>query len=148
MRRLRLEALADAPRDFDSTLERERVMTTAEWGEWIAGGATFILEAGSAPRGIVAGVPHRDDPRAVYLISMWVHPSIRGSGAADALVGAVIGWAEEREAEVVCLDVVASNDRARGCYERNGFRATGRTFTRGRDGIVEMAMELRLDPGS
>lgn len=58
---------------------------------------------------------------------MWVDPAIRGSGAADDLVAAVIGWAASEHASIVRPDVVQHNTRARHFYERLGFRETGHT---------------------
>jgi GNAT superfamily N-acetyltransferase len=144
VRGLRLEALADAPEAFDSTLEGALAWTAPDWERWLARGATFVLEAPEGPRGIAAGVPHDADPAAVFLESVWVHPSRRGTGAADALVAAVLAWAREEGAAEVLLHVGRYNDRARRCYERNGFLATGREIVRGRDGLVEIEMEARI----
>jgi ribosomal protein S18 acetylase RimI-like enzyme len=41
----------------------------------------------------------------------------------------------------VRLKVIQGNDRARGFYERMGFRATGREEIRQRDGRMEVQME-------
>lgn len=64
-----------------------------------------------------------------------------GPGAAAALVGAVVDWARNEGARVVQLQVVASNARARRCYEKHGFTPTGRTSIRERDGAIEWQME-------
>jgi len=73
-----------------------------------------------------------------------VHPSIRGSGAADALVAEVIAWASADGARAVRLQVVQANVRARRAYERHGFRVTGRTDARARDGVIEVEMERAM----
>ena len=39
------------------------------------------------------GVPDGSDPDRAHLFGMWVAPAARGTGAADALVAAVVGWA-------------------------------------------------------
>ncbi|HEY4905354.1 MAG TPA: GNAT family N-acetyltransferase, partial [Candidatus Sulfotelmatobacter sp.] len=75
----------------------------------------------------------------------WVHPKIRGSGGADELVAAVIAWAQSEGAKLVRLKVIQGNDRARGFYERMGFRATGREEIRQRDGVIEVQMERLVD---
>ena len=49
----------------------------------------------------------------------------RRPGAGDALVQAVLEWAESAGASAVRLDVVEGNTAAIGLYERNGFRFTG-----------------------
>jgi len=83
------------------------------------------------------------DPAIVHLMAMWVHPALRGSGAASALVQAVLAWAEGRGASSVRLDVIDGNDRARRLYERHGFQPTGHSAMRPRDGAREVQMEWR-----
>jgi GNAT superfamily N-acetyltransferase len=78
--------------------------------------------------------------RVVHLMAMWVHPDVRGTGAADVLVSSVKTWAAQAGATQVRLNVVESNCRARRCYERAGFRATGRQDVVERTGDVEIEM--------
>jgi GNAT superfamily N-acetyltransferase len=144
VRSLRLQALSDSPDAFDSTLEREIARTTSEWQKWISDGATFILERPDGPKGLAAGVPHWTEPTAVFLMAMWVHSELRGTGAADALVAAVLAWAEAEGAADVWLHVGKRNDRARRLYERNGFRLTGNEIVRELDGLVEVEMRCAL----
>jgi GNAT superfamily N-acetyltransferase len=140
LRALRLQALTDSPRAFASTYEREVARTTEDWRRWLATAATFILEAGGEPRGLVAGVPDQDDSSIIHLMAMWVHPDIRGTGAADALISSVKAWAAQVGASQVRLKVVVGNDRARRCYERAGFRLTGRQSVLEKNGDVEIEM--------
>lgn len=53
---------------------------------------------------------------------------------------AVVGWAAEVGAAEVRLNVVESNARARRCYERGGFRVTGRRGTVAKSGEAEIEM--------
>ena len=145
LRELRLQALSDAPDAFGSTYERELARTTSDWQRWLSSGVTFILDEPEGAHGIVAGRRDATDPAVVHLMAMWVHPSIRGSGAADGLVAAVLAWAESEGATVVRLDVVQANDRARRFYERNGFRPTGPEAVRERDGRIEVQMECLVN---
>lgn len=145
LRELRLQALSDAPDAFGSTYERELGRTLWDWRRWLSPGVTFILEGPEGASGIVAGSRDAGDPTIVRLMAMWVHPSIRGSGAGDALVAAVFSWAQAESARVVQLDVVGRNLRARRFYERNGFRLTGRENVRERDGEIEVQMERAVD---
>jgi RimJ/RimL family protein N-acetyltransferase len=62
-------------------------------------------------------------------------------GGGDALVEAVVDWARTEGASVVRLQVMEDNRRARRFYERNGFRLTGQTRLREKDGAVELQME-------
>jgi ribosomal protein S18 acetylase RimI-like enzyme len=141
---IRLEALSESPEAFGSTLDRERARTPADWKKWLSPSATFILETTIGLQGIVAAVPDLTEPAVVHLMAMWVHPALRGSGAASALVQSVVAWAEERDASSVRLDVIEDNHRARRLYERHGFRTTGHISVRPRDGARELQMERRI----
>jgi ribosomal protein S18 acetylase RimI-like enzyme len=144
LRELRLEALTEAPDAFGSTYRRELERTTADWQRWLSPGLTLILEDAGRARGLVAGMHDAEDRGIVYLMAMWVHPALRGSGAADALVTEHLAWARSVGARLVRLGVMATNDRARRLYERHGFRLTGRETVRGADGRIELQMELPL----
>jgi GNAT superfamily N-acetyltransferase len=136
VRTLRLAALADSPDAFASTLDLEVAWSLSDWQEWISRGATFIAEDSNGPKGIVAGEPNWDDPGSAFLIAMWVHPVLRGTGTADKLVACVLSWARAEGASGVWLHVDKGGDRARRCYERNGFHATGREIVRRREGLL------------
>ena len=129
---MRVQALTDSAEAFGSTLEREMARTEEDWRKWIAPGVTFFVLADGAPRGLVAGVyDAQDRDRRAFDGDVGI-PLIRGSGAADSLVTSVKEWAAEVGASEVRLNVVESNARARRCYERGGFRITGRRGTVGK----------------
>ncbi|MGA8037474.1 MAG: GNAT family N-acetyltransferase [Candidatus Acidiferrales bacterium] len=140
LRELRIAALTDSPRAFSSTLDRELARTTEDWKKWFAPGVTFVLEADGQARGLVAGMRDAKDAAVVQLMSMWVHPGLRGMGAAARLVASVQGWAEELGATQLRLDVVENNVRAQRCYERAGFRVTGKQGVVEKSGDVEIEM--------
>jgi ribosomal protein S18 acetylase RimI-like enzyme len=148
LRQLRIQALSDAPTAFGSTLDRELNRSAAEWARWLTPTATFLLEVEGVPKGLAAGVPDQTDPGLVYLMAMWLHPALRGSGAADRLVHAVLTWATSIGADLIQLDVIQGNEAAIRLYERHGFRPTGHTAMRARDGAVEIQMERSLPPAS
>jgi ribosomal protein S18 acetylase RimI-like enzyme len=77
---------------------------------------------------------------------MWVRPDSRGKGAADALVSSVKSWAAEMGAASVRLIVNEDNTSARRCYERCGFRPTGRRSVLERTGDIEIEMICNLHP--
>lgn len=140
LRALRLSAMTDAPEAFGSNYDRELARTVADWTRWLAPGATFLVEApDGAAVGLVAAVPDAAAP-VVHLMAMWVDPIARGSGAADALVEAVVAWASARGVATVHLHVEKQNTRARRLYERHGFRATGHEIAGGRADFVEVEM--------
>lgn len=148
LRELRLQALSDSPDAFGSTYEKELARTTADWRRWLSPGAIFILQDAAGARGMVAGVHDETDAAVVHLMAMWVCPALRGSGAGDALVAAVLSWANSRGATSVRLRVIQENDRARHFYRRNGFRYTGQEEVRQRDGMIEMQMERSVQSSS
>jgi ribosomal protein S18 acetylase RimI-like enzyme len=54
-----------------------------------------------------------------------VHCEWRGVGLGAALIEAAGSWAREHGVEMIALSVLDSNPRARGLYERLGFKVTG-----------------------
>jgi len=146
LRALRLQALSEDPDAFGSRYDRELARTTADWQRWLSPGATFILDAPGGANGLVAGQLDAADPTVAHLMAMWVHPAIRGAGAADQLVAAVIAWAASADAQTVRLDVFRANTRARHFYQRLGFRETGHTTVHETDGRVEARMERPVRP--
>jgi GNAT superfamily N-acetyltransferase len=148
LRRLRLAAMTDSPEAFGSTYEREAARTADDWARWIANGSTFLADStAGVPNGLVAAIPDRVDPSVVHLMAMWVDPTARGTGAAEALIAAVVSWASARGATTVRLHVEKQNARARRVYERNGFRATGREHPSTRPGMIEVEMVVALEIG-
>jgi ribosomal protein S18 acetylase RimI-like enzyme len=148
LRGVRLQALSDTPEAFGSTYDRELARTTADWQRWMSPGATFILDDAGGAKGIIAGMRDERDAAVVHLMSMWVDPALRGSGAAEALVASLLAWAETEGARQMRLAVIQTNDRARRFYERLGFRENGRQGVRERDGAIEVEMERAVAPGN
>ncbi|WP_435593521.1 GNAT family N-acetyltransferase [Nocardia sp. bgisy118] len=78
-----------------------------------------------------------------------VHPSARGTGVADALVGAVVDWARGGAHRQLHLWVVEDNDLARALYTRFGFAETGRCKPAlDNPDVTEIEMSLPLDSGT
>jgi len=148
LRELRLRALTDAPDAFGSSIERELARTDEQWRWWVDAAATFVLVVGddAAFGGMAAGVADLEVDHRAHLIAMWVAPEHRRLGAASQLVDAVCEWARDRRARDVHLHVADGNEAAERLYERCGFRRTGETFVRERDGAVEHELARRLRP--
>ena len=125
LREVRLRALTEAPHAFGSTLERELAFDESTWRERAAAGRTFLARRAGQVVGLAGyyAEPGRADER--QLVSMWVDPYARGSGAAALLVTAVREAAAAEGARTLTLFVADGNDRARCLYERLGFRCTG-----------------------
>jgi ribosomal protein S18 acetylase RimI-like enzyme len=68
-----------------------------------------------------------DPPDAVHLWGMWVAPEARGRGLGRALVEHVVGWARERGAAAVLLDLTDTERTAAAAalYSSLGFAPTG-----------------------
>jgi ribosomal protein S18 acetylase RimI-like enzyme len=149
-RPVRLAALADAPGAFGSRL--------ADWSDapedrWrtrlsIPGALDLVAYDGDHPVGMASGVPGEGD--RAELISMWVDPTARGRGVADALVDAVARWAVETGAAVLELAVMPDNARARRTYRRLGFADSDVSGDALPDGRYEVVMLRALAglPGS
>ena len=128
LRRLRLRALADAPRAFASTLEAELAFPDDVWRRRAGddpGSATFIASDGGADIGLARIFAEPDPPGRTHLVSMWVDPGHRRRGVARTLIDRAVRWATEHRADEVILWVADQNAAARRLYERIGFRPTG-----------------------
>ena len=124
-RAARLDALADAPEAFGSTLVDWIDATDDRWRARIHDVPfNVIARRDDKPVGQVSAT-HNEPAATVELISMWVSPTVRGMGVGDALIEAVISWATSRQAHTVELSVKVSNKPARRLYERNEFSLAG-----------------------
>jgi ribosomal protein S18 acetylase RimI-like enzyme len=141
-RRVRLAALREAPGAFGSTFAGESRLTEADWVRRLANEmrAVFVAEDDGEVLGLAAGAPDDEDPKAGFLVSMWVHPRARGRGHGDALVQTVLRWLAASGCELVRLHVTEGNDPAAELYRRNGFALSGHQLRRDRDEVLELEM--------
>ena len=126
-RTTRLRALEESPQAFGSTLERELAFDDDTWVSRLDHGAWFLAWSGDQPVGMACGIPEEGRPDLRQLVAMWVDPSVRGTGAAAALVEQVVAWAADDGAASVYLWVAEGNDRALRLYRRLGFEPTDET---------------------
>ncbi|RZS44317.1 ribosomal protein S18 acetylase RimI-like enzyme [Herbihabitans rhizosphaerae] len=122
LREIRLAALADAPRAFGSTVDRERAFGEERWREWTRRAQVFLGVVDGVPKAIAAGMLEAGE---VQLISVWAAPGARGTGLASATISAVIDWACAEGHPRVRTWVVEDNPTAARLYERLGFQTTG-----------------------
>jgi ribosomal protein S18 acetylase RimI-like enzyme len=127
LRRLRLLALRDTPEAFGMGYQQDAARPPESWRQWIVGNPPFGAFVGDEPRGLVgfsrqtaANLSHRGT-----LTAMYVAPELRGTGAATALVEALLDHART-QVEQVHLSVNADNPRAARFYRRMGFVEYGR----------------------
>jgi GNAT superfamily N-acetyltransferase len=156
LREVRLAALADAPEAFWRTLDEELARPMADWRERARLGAvgdvdvTFLAARDGAVVGSVSAYTPSAAPELRELAAMWVAPAARGTGAADALIAAVVGWARSAGAGGVRLWVVPTNGPARRVYARHGFVVIGGPEPVTDDPAVKVyvPMLLTLDPAA
>ncbi|MGC9154421.1 MAG: GNAT family N-acetyltransferase [Ferrimicrobium sp.] len=139
-RSLRLQALADAPYAFGSTLEQWSGKSDQEsrWRDRLRNSAlALVCLFDHQPAGMVATTT----PTAgeTELVSLWVSPEFRGRGVGDRLIGEVLRWASERDLAQVRLYVREMNRAAIALYERHGFVDTGERCDE-MDGMCEVSM--------
>jgi ribosomal protein S18 acetylase RimI-like enzyme len=151
LRAIRLEALADSPSAFGSTLAETAARPAEYWQRRAAdnaageGSVLFVAEGPEGWCGLAGGYLDERDPGSADLISMWVRPSCRGQGLGERLVDAVVGWAREQGLRQVALWVTESNTGAIRLYERCGFQSTDETQPLpSNPNLIERRMILRL----
>ncbi len=65
------------------------------------------------------------DKKNIELVQLYVLKEFHGAGVAQALMNFALNFARERNNEIIYLSVWEYNFRARGFYEKNGFKNTG-----------------------
>jgi RimJ/RimL family protein N-acetyltransferase len=125
-RAIRLEGLQLHPEAFGASFESEAAQSLDWFAERLGDRAVY----GAFRRGELVGVSGfypQTTPKLRHkgvLWGMYVRPSSRGTGTAQALVERVIEHAQGR-VELLHLTVVRTNDRARRLYTRAGFTEYG-----------------------
>ena len=119
---IRLEALADSPHAFSSTLESEQGQPLERFAARLAD--DFVLGAFSGPHLVgVAGFYVQPKPKHRHkgmLWGMYVRPDHRAAGIGRKLVEAIIAHARQH-VELLQLFVIADNLPARRLYASLGF---------------------------
>jgi ribosomal protein S18 acetylase RimI-like enzyme len=123
-REVRLAALRDAPYAFGSTYEGEVGASESSWRSRLEARTRFVAQSGREVVGTVAGGSSGLSGIAA-LTALWVAPAARGRGVGEALVSAVLAWAQDSDYEQVVLWVVEGNSPAERLYDRIGFKRTG-----------------------
>lgn len=141
-RRVRLDALKEAPYAFGSTHAGEVELDETSWRQRLKRGTTFVAEVDGTIAGTVA-TRASEVTGVAALIAMWVDPRYRRRGVGDALVKTVIEWTTGQGYDSVFLWVTAVNANAERLYARNGFVRTGASQDV-RPGELEYEMSKRL----
>jgi len=145
LRTIRLESLRDTPEAFGSTYDDTLLFSNDEWRSFAQQRCYFLAERDGAVVGMISGGFNDAHPGTHWMYGMYVTPSDRGTGSAQALVRSVSDWARGEGAEELFLHVGSSVARARAFYEKLGFRPTGDTFELHRDtSLVLLTMKRSL----
>lgn len=124
LRDVRLAALLDSPDAFMTTHAEAAAYSEAEWRRRPVTAAMFGAFRDGKACGMVGTFPPEEPDGRRVLVAMWVAPSARGSGAADALISAALDHAAGVGARTVELEVAPGNERAERVYARHGFQVT------------------------
>ena len=126
-KKLRLEALAEAPYAFGDTIEEAQQRTDKEWESSLleGDGKLFIAKYDGSPVGMarVRRSPNAASSSGLY--SMWVSPSARSKGIGKALMNAALAWAGVAGVDEMVLYVTQGSDAAKRLYLASGFVETG-----------------------
>jgi len=127
---LRLQALADSPDAFGSTLAVERARTDDDWMHRLSGVDTqrnlpVLAEIGGTPVGLAWGRIDDSDLTTANVYQMWVAPLHRQLGAGQLLLEAIIEWAKARNIRQIVLTVTCGDTSAYRLYTRIGFKPIG-----------------------
>ncbi|MFI5782464.1 GNAT family N-acetyltransferase [Nocardia sp. NPDC051570] len=124
-RDIRLAALATSPPGtFGSTYEEASTWDDQRWRQWYSTRKTFfIVESQTTPLGCAGLLFENLGP---VLVSVWVTPTARGTGASDLLLEWIARWVRARGHAQLRLWVMEGNTPAEKLYRRQGFLPTGR----------------------
>jgi ribosomal protein S18 acetylase RimI-like enzyme len=149
-RDLRLEALRTHPDAYADSAGDAARRPLSWWEAQLADRVFFGAHAEGQLKGTVnlrreqgAATGHR-----AWLLGMYVAPTARGTGMADALVEKLFAHAAEAGVLHLYLGVAAHNETARRFYERHGFSTYGReprALRQGDNFIDEFLMAKPLD---
>lgn len=136
-RDLRLAMLSDAPEAFWASLEDVRARTEQQWRQEIHGPRIHLqARRGEEVLGGIAVLPQGYTPEhhiafdEIILVSLWVRPAARGTGASRELMSAAAQLAIHLGRPRVQLEVDDGNGPARRLYDRLGFTETGVRYPR------------------
>ena len=127
-RRIRLESLQTDPQAFASTAKDWESLPEAEWARRMTANPVFVDFDGDEPVGIAGLLRHSAAKMAhrAHVIMVFVRPSHRGQGRAEALMDHARDHAKGMGLRMLELSVSAENPAAIRFYERMGFAEVGR----------------------
>jgi len=131
LRDIRLEALADTPGAFSTTLEEAQAFPDTLWQDRASKGAvggsqaTMLAFEDDAAVGMAVGLLRPHISRHVApIVSVYVSPGVRRRGVGEQLMDEVEAWAHRNGAITTSLWVAERNVTALMFYEGRGYEAT------------------------
>jgi GNAT superfamily N-acetyltransferase len=143
LRAIRLRALREAPYAFTATFGESAARPLEVWSQQLVELATFVAVSGGSDVGLVRAGPDASGDAAL-LLSMWVTPEVRGMGAGEALIDAVVAWARAQGFARLVLDVGDDNAHAIALYARKGFEPTSKVSASPQARVGEHRRVLKL----
>ena len=150
-REIRLEALAEFPGNYFTSLAEAEARTETDWRAMLTDPkmAIFGLYDGDQLAGLTAIYIADEDPtgKTAGFAMSYIRPAWRGQGHAATLHKARLDWARANGMTRVIVSHRASNTPSARAIARSGFTRTGAVPYRWPDGVEEdnVEYELRLD---
>ena len=130
-RELRIDSLKDSPTAFSADYQKTFNHSMKYWEDTLAiddnESNIFLAENGNYLIGMT-GIARGRSPKTQHGAGIWgvyVRPEWRGLHIAEALIVMCLDWARMRNANIVKLAVVSTNESAVRCYKRCGFTVYG-----------------------
>jgi RimJ/RimL family protein N-acetyltransferase len=146
-RTIRLEALAECPGNYFTSLAEAEARSDDQWRGMLMSATlvVFGLFDGDDLAGITAII--REHADTATLAMSYIRPAWRGQGYSALLCRARLDWARGLGVRRILVSHRASNQPSRRAIERHGFVRTGTRAHRWPDGAVEddVSYELVLD---
>lgn len=147
-REIRLEALAEFPGNYFTSLAEAEARTEADWRAMLEDPkmTIFGLFDGDALAGLTAIYIADEDPtgKTAGFAMSYIRPAWRGQGHAAALHKVRLDWARENGMTRVIVSHRASNTASRKAIERSGFTRIGAKLHVWPDGVEEENVEYEM----
>lgn len=147
-RAIRLEALAECPGNYFTSLAEAEARTEQDWRAMLDSPTltVFGLYDGEMLAGLTAIYIADEDPtgKTAGFAMSYIRPAWRGQGYAATLHKARLDWARANGMTRVIVSHRASNQPSRRAIERSGFTRIGTTPHLWPDGIEEDDVQYEL----
>ena len=130
---LRLESLTMQPEAFAADVDKTAADGVSAWEKQITDNAetqSGVISVACAGRELIgmAGITRGHWPKTRHFGFLWgvyVKPEWRGYHIGEGMINEIIEWAIKNDMTVIYLGVTVSEQSARHCYTRCGFKEYG-----------------------